>query len=66
MLTLVNMSIMNTSIAFSSRLNVVVLNEDDNKKIGEELRRVNLLIVLLSSYSFVRQIQDLVEKKMID
>jgi hypothetical protein len=57
---------MNTSIAFSSRLNVVVLNEDDNKKIGEELRRVNLLIVLLSSYSFVRQIQDLVEKKMID
>jgi hypothetical protein len=61
-LTLVNMSIMNTSIASSSRLNVVALNEDDSKKVGEELRRADLRIVPLSLYSFVCQIQDPVKK----
>jgi hypothetical protein len=56
------MSVVNTSITSSSRLNVAVLNEDDNKKVGEELRRADLPIVPLSSYSFVHQIQDPVEK----
>jgi hypothetical protein len=52
----------NTSIASSSRLNVAVLNEDDNKKTDEELQCADLTIVPLSLYSFVCQIQDLVEK----
>ncbi len=62
MFTLVITYVVNTSIASSSRLNVAVLNEDDNKKTDEELQCADLTIVPLSLYSFVCQIQDLVEK----
>jgi hypothetical protein len=61
-LTLINTSNVNTSIVSSSGPNVVTLNEDDSKKIGEELRRANLPIVPLNSYSFIHGIQDPVEK----
>jgi hypothetical protein len=44
---------MNTSIASSSRPNVVALDEDDNKKVSEELQGVDLLVVPLSPYNFV-------------
>jgi hypothetical protein len=47
------MSMMNTLITSSSGLNVVALDEDDNKKVNEELQRVDLFIVPLSPYSFV-------------
>ncbi len=50
---LINTSIMNTSIVSSFGLNVVVLNEDDNKKINEELWHIDLPIVLLGLYSLV-------------
>jgi hypothetical protein len=64
-LTLINTSNANTSIVSSSRPNVVTLNEDDNKKTGEELRRANLPIVPLNSYSFIHGIQDLVKKMSV-
>ncbi len=49
----INTSVMNTSIASSSRPNVVALNEDNNKNVSEELQGVDLLIVPLSPYNFV-------------
>jgi hypothetical protein len=41
---------------------VVALNENHNKKTNEEWQRADLPIVLLSPCSFVRRIQDLIEK----
>ncbi len=51
--TLINTSVINTSIASSSRPNVIALDEDDNKKVGEEWQSADLPIVLLNPYSFV-------------
>ncbi len=65
-LTLINTSIVNTSITSSSGSNVAALDGDNNKKVGEELRHVNLPVVLLSPYRFVHQVQDLIEKLMTD
>ncbi len=42
------------SIASSFGPNVAALDEDDNKKVGEELRHANLPVVPLNPYSFVR------------
>ncbi len=60
--TSINTFVINTLIASSYGLNVAALDEDDNKKIGEELHHANLFIVHLSPYSFVCQVHDLVEK----
>ncbi len=51
--TLINTSVVYTSITSSSRPNVAALYWDDNKKINEELQHVNIPIVPLSPYSFV-------------
>ncbi len=53
MLASINTSIMNTLITSSYGLNVVALDEDNNKKVSEELQRVDLFIIPLSPYSFV-------------
>ncbi len=50
----INTSIVNTSITSTIGPNVIALNGDNNKKIGEELRCANLLVDPLSPYSFVR------------
>jgi len=61
-LTSISTFIVNTSIASSSGPNVTALDEDNNKKASEELRHTNLLVVPLNLYSFVCQVQDLIEK----
>ncbi len=53
MFTLINTSVVYTSITSSSGPNVAALYWDDNKKINEELQHVNIPIVPLSPYSFV-------------
>ncbi len=54
MLTLINTSIVNTSIVSSYRPNVIALDEDGSKKVGEKLQYVDLPIISLSPYSFAR------------
>ncbi len=62
MLTLVNTSIINTSIAFSIGPNVAALDGEDNKKTSEKLQGIDLPVDPLSLYNFVCQVQGLVEK----
>jgi hypothetical protein len=52
-LTSINMSIVNTSIASSFGPNVLALDGDDSKKTGEELQFTDLLVVPLRLCSFV-------------
>jgi hypothetical protein len=52
--TLINTSIVNTLIVSSSRPNVIALDEDGSKKVGEKLRHVDLPIISLSPYSFAQ------------
>ncbi len=65
-LTLINTSIINTSVTSSFGSNVAALDGDDNKRVGEELRCVDLLVVPLSPYRFVHQVQDPIEKLVTD
>jgi hypothetical protein len=49
----ISTSVVNMSIASSFEPNVTALDENDGKKVGEELQCVNLLIVPLNPYGFV-------------
>ncbi len=52
MFTSINTFVINMSITSSSRPIVVALDED-NKKVSEDLQRVDLPLVPLSPYNFV-------------
>jgi hypothetical protein len=52
----ISTSVVNMSIASSFEPNVTALDENDGKKVGEELQCVNLFIVPLNLYGFVYRI----------
>lgn len=64
-LAFVNTSIINTSIASSTAPNVPPLDAKESQRANEELWDIHTWIDLLSPYSFVGQIKDLVEKRLI-